>query len=70
VFSWIVQRDSCADDLKREAVWRHLPIYLAAISRSERSSKILEDTTLASRVFGILVDRERFVEVTPAAPTV
>jgi hypothetical protein len=33
----------------------------------ERSTKLLEDTTLASCVFGILVDRAGLVEVTPAA---
>jgi hypothetical protein len=37
------------------------------MGRSERSTKLLEDMALVSRVFGILMDRERFVEVTPAA---
>jgi hypothetical protein len=37
------------------------------MGRSKRSSKLLEDTALASRVLGILVDRAGFVEVTPAA---
>jgi hypothetical protein len=40
------------------------------MGRSERSTKLLEDTTLASRVFGILVDRAGLVEVTPAASTI
>jgi hypothetical protein len=33
-------------------------------------SKLLEDTTLASSVFGILVDRAEFIEVTPAGFTI
>jgi hypothetical protein len=37
------------------------------MGRSKRSTKLLEDTTLARRVFRILVDRAGFVEVTPAA---
>jgi hypothetical protein len=40
------------------------------MGRSKRSSKLLEDTALASRVLGILVDREGFVEVTLAASTI
>jgi hypothetical protein len=40
------------------------------MSRGERSSKILEDTALASRVFGILMDRAGFVKVTPAVSTI
>jgi hypothetical protein len=40
------------------------------MSCSKRSSKLLEDTALASRVFGILVDRVGFVEVTPAVSTI
>jgi hypothetical protein len=47
-----------------------LSVYLAAMGRSERWTKLLEDTALARRVFGILVDRARFVEVAPAASTV
>jgi hypothetical protein len=31
--------------------------------------KLLEDTALACNVFGVLVDRARFVEVAPAAST-
>jgi hypothetical protein len=37
---------------------------------SERSTKLLEDTALASHVLGILVDRAGFVEVTPATSTI
>jgi hypothetical protein len=40
------------------------------MGRSKRSSKLLEDTALASHVLGILVDRAGFVEVTPAASTI
>jgi hypothetical protein len=40
------------------------------MGRSERLTKLLEDTTLTSCVFGILVDRAGFVEVTPAASTI
>jgi hypothetical protein len=57
-------------DLKREAVWRRLLVHLAAMGRSERSTKLLEDTALASHVLGILVDRAGFVEVTPATSTI
>jgi hypothetical protein len=32
--------------------------------------KLLEDTTLACGVFGVLVDRAGFVEMTPAASTI
>jgi hypothetical protein len=70
IFSRIVRGDSCTGDLKREAVRRQLPVHLVTIGRSERSSKLLEDTALASRVFGILVDWARFVEVTPMASTI
>jgi hypothetical protein len=38
-----------------------------AMGRCERSTKLLEDTTLVSCVFGILVDRAVLVEVTLAA---
>jgi hypothetical protein len=40
------------------------------MGRSERSSKLLEDTALVSRVLGILMDRAGFVEVTPAVSTI
>jgi hypothetical protein len=65
-FSRIVRGDGCAGDLKREAVRRRLPVHLAVMSRSKRLSKLLEDMTLARRVFGILVDRARFVKMTLA----
>jgi hypothetical protein len=37
---------------------------------SERLTKLLEDTAVARCVFGILVDRAGFVEVTLAASTI
>jgi hypothetical protein len=37
------------------------------MSRCKRSTKLLEDTTLACGVFGVLVDRAGFVEMTPAS---
>jgi hypothetical protein len=40
------------------------------MSRGKRLAKLLEDTALARHVFSILVDKEAFVEVTPAAPTI
>jgi hypothetical protein len=40
------------------------------MSRRKRSAKLLEDTALTHGVFSILVDREVFVEVTPAAPMI
>jgi hypothetical protein len=40
------------------------------MGRSKRSLKLLEDTTLASRVLGVLVDRAGFVEVAPVASTI
>jgi hypothetical protein len=35
------------------------------MSYGERSSKLLDHTTLVSRVFGVLVDGARVVKVTP-----
>jgi hypothetical protein len=40
------------------------------MGRNERSTKLLADTALARRVFGILVDRAGFIEVAPAASTI
>jgi hypothetical protein len=40
------------------------------VGRSKRSAKLLEDTTLACDVFGLLVDRAGFVEMIPAASTI
>jgi hypothetical protein len=52
--------------LKREAVRRWLAVELAAMSRGERSAKLLEHMALASHVFGVFVDGARVVEVIPA----
>jgi hypothetical protein len=56
--------------MKHKAVRRWLPVDLAAMSRGEMSPKLLEYIELASRVFGILMDRVGFVEVTPAVSTI
>jgi hypothetical protein len=45
-------------------------VYLTAMGRCDRSTKLLEDTALASHVFGILVDRVGFVELTHAASVI
>jgi hypothetical protein len=37
------------------------------VGRSKRSAKLLEDAALAYCVFGLLMDRAGFVEMTPAA---
>jgi hypothetical protein len=57
-------------DLERKAVWRRLLVQSAAVGRSKRSAKLLEDTELARCVFGLLMDRAGFVEMTPAASTI
>jgi hypothetical protein len=57
-------------DLEREAIRRCLSVQLAAMSRCKRSTKLLETTALARRVFRILVDRAGFAEVAPAASTI
>jgi hypothetical protein len=57
-------------DLERKAVRRQLLIEPAAVGRSKRSAKLLEDATLACGVFGLLVDRAGFIEVIPAASTI
>jgi hypothetical protein len=41
-----------------------------AVGRTESSTKLLEDTTLACGVFGLLMDRAGFIEVIPAASTI
>jgi hypothetical protein len=40
------------------------------MSRNKRSSELLEYAALAGRVFGILVYRAGFIEVTPAVSTI
>jgi hypothetical protein len=57
-------------DLKHEAIRRYLSVQVAAVGRSKRSTKLIEDTALACCVFRILVDRTGFVEVVPAASTI
>jgi hypothetical protein len=56
-------------DLERKAVRRRLLVHPTAVSRDERSAQLLEDVALARSVFGLLMDREGFVEMTPAAST-
>jgi hypothetical protein len=70
LFYRIVRGDSRAGDLKGKAFRRLLPVDLATMSHGERSSKLLKYTALASRVFRILMDGARVVEMTPAVPTV
>jgi hypothetical protein len=69
-FSRIVRGVGRTGDLKCKAAWRRLPVDLAAMSRGERLSKLLEHTALASCVFGVLVDGARVVEVTPVVTTI
>jgi hypothetical protein len=57
-------------DLERKVVQRRLLVQTAVVSRSKRSAKLLENTTLACGVFGLLVDRAGFIEVIPAASTI
>jgi hypothetical protein len=40
------------------------------MGHSKRSTKLLEDTALARRVFRLLVARPGFIEVIPAASTI
>jgi hypothetical protein len=56
-------------DLERKAVWRRLLVEPTAVSRGKRSMKVLEDTALHG-VFGLLMDRAGFIEMTPAASTI
>jgi hypothetical protein len=57
-------------DLEHKAVWRRLLVHPTAVSRGEGSTKLLEDTTLACSVLGLLVNRAGFVVVIPAASTI
>jgi hypothetical protein len=57
----IVGRDGRTSDLECEAVQERLTVDLAVM--------ILEHTTLASRVFGVLVDVARVVKMTSAVST-
>jgi hypothetical protein len=69
-FSRIVRGDCCVCDLERKAVRRPFLVQPAAVGRDKRSAKLLEDTTLACGVFGVLVDRTGLVEVIPAVSTI
>jgi hypothetical protein len=40
------------------------------VGRSKRLTKLLEDTALARRVFGLLMEWAGFIEMTPAASTI
>jgi hypothetical protein len=57
-------------DLECKVIRRLLLVQPVAVGRSKRSTKLLEDTTLAHRVFGLLMDGAGFVEMTPAASTI
>jgi hypothetical protein len=57
-------------DLERKAVQRRFLVHPTVVGRGERSAKLLEDTTMVCSVFGLLMDRARFVEVIPAASTI
>jgi hypothetical protein len=57
-------------DLERKVVRRRLLVHPTAVSRGERSAKLLEDTALACGVLGLLVNRAGFVKVIPAASTI
>jgi hypothetical protein len=69
-FSWIVRGDCCVGDLERKAVRRRLLVQPAAVGHDKWSAKLLEDTTLACGVFGVLVDKAGPVEVIPVASTI
>jgi hypothetical protein len=69
-FSQIVRGDCCAGDLECKAVRRRLLVQPTTVSRGKRSAKVLEDTTLACGVLGVLVDGTRLVKVILAASTI
>jgi hypothetical protein len=45
-------------------------VHPTTVSRGERSAKLLEDMALACGVLGLLMNREEFIEVIPAASTI
>jgi hypothetical protein len=45
-------------------------VHPTAVSRGERSAKLLEDMALACGVLGLVMNRAGFVEVIPAASTI
>jgi nickel-dependent lactate racemase len=69
LISRIVRGDGRTGDLEGEAVQRKLPVDLEAMSHGLRSSRLLEDAALASRVFGVLMDGTRVVKTTLVVPT-
>jgi hypothetical protein len=66
LFSRIIRGDRCVGNLERKVVRRRLLVHPTVVGRGESSAKLLEDTTLACGVLGLLMDRAGFVEVTPA----
>jgi hypothetical protein len=50
--------------LEREAIQGWLAVDLTTMRREVRSMKLFEHTILASGVFGVLMDRERVIEMT------
>jgi hypothetical protein len=56
--------------LERKAARRRLLVQSTAMGCSKRSTKLLEDTALARRVFGLPVDRAGLIEVIPATSTI
>jgi N-acyl-D-aspartate/D-glutamate deacylase len=65
----VVGGDDSACDLEHAAVWGRRTIGLATMGRSQRSVKLLQHTTLVSRVFGVLVDRAGIIERTSVVST-
>jgi hypothetical protein len=57
-------------DLERKAVRRRLLVQSMAMGRSKGSTKLHEDTALAGRVFGLLMDRAGFIEVISVTSTI
>jgi hypothetical protein len=65
----MVGRDGRTSDLEHEAIQGRLAVHLAEMSFEERSTKLLEHMTLASRVFGVFVDGARVVKMTSVVST-
>jgi hypothetical protein len=57
-------------DLKQKVIQRRLLVQSTVMGRSKRPTKLLEDTALARRVFGLLVDRAGLIEVIPATSAI
>jgi hypothetical protein len=56
--------DGRTGNLECEAVWGRRMIDVSTMSRYQGSAKLLKHTALASRVFGVLVDRARVIKMT------